>query len=649
VRTIERRRAREQEAAAMNELLTHESDATWEHIAPHLDAALGELSEADRDALMLRYFERKSAQEMAQVLGITHEAAQKRVTRAVERLRELFAQRGVTVGASGLAVVISANAVQAAPFGLAVTISTAATLAGTTVATTATAAATKAIAMTALKNTLTNTVLVAAALLLAGGGLAVLVLLTRHLYAPRTPQATQTAVSTSASISFSPMAGEWEGTWALRGDGARGTRRQRVVLTIEALGDGRACRIRMQWLDRNDQPTNHWRLEHALNAAGDRIHTTQDGGPGPSVLDGEVIDAFHDQTTGEWRLGFRATLAGIERSIECRWERVRDELFIHQEDVANVADGQQTQFVEISLRPRSNKPRTAVSALPRGEQTFDGVRFVVERPINIIGARAARAKGRAPARVADSSVQGRGRHIHVLHTGDHGSSVTGDYIWRLVLHYADGAREFFDFSYDVHLRNFWRRTGDGPPAPTDPDSTLAWVGTSQESDRSGAELVLTRTSIRNPRPATAVTGAEYVSLFGSSSAYVLGVTVSDEGPVPGAAERPSAPRIVPITLRLMDPEGRLQPDTSVELEYHGDDFMARPATFLAEPDGRVRLFAPAGTVRSILYTVLTAEGRFASGLIEVDPDVVTTLEEDIILRADGVVGPLKDSRAAQVR
>ncbi|MBC8097540.1 MAG: sigma-70 family RNA polymerase sigma factor, partial [Akkermansiaceae bacterium] len=128
VRTDVRRRAREQEAAAMNELLAVEADADWEHIAPHLDTALGELSEPDRDAVLLRYFEKKSAQEMAEHLGISDDAAQKRVSRAVERLREFFAKRGVNVGTSGLTVVISANAVQAAPVGLALTISTAAVL-----------------------------------------------------------------------------------------------------------------------------------------------------------------------------------------------------------------------------------------------------------------------------------------------------------------------------------------------------------------------------------------------------------------------------------------------------------------------------------------------------------------------------------------
>src|SRR5437016_4319480 len=126
VRSDVRRRAREQEAAAMNELLTTEPDATWERIATHLDAALGELSETDRDALLLRYFERKSAREMAQTLGTSEDAAQKRVSRAVERLREFFAKHGLSVGASGLIVVISANAVQAAPLGLALTISAAA-------------------------------------------------------------------------------------------------------------------------------------------------------------------------------------------------------------------------------------------------------------------------------------------------------------------------------------------------------------------------------------------------------------------------------------------------------------------------------------------------------------------------------------------
>jgi RNA polymerase sigma factor (sigma-70 family) len=154
VRTAVRRQQLEQEAAAMNELLSNASDVSWEEIAPHLDAAIGELTGPERNLVLLRYFERKTAGEIGGLLGISEEAAQKRLSRAVERLREFFAERGVTVGAGGLAIIISANAVQAAPVGLITTISTAA-LAGTAVTTSTIIATTaKTIAMTTLQKVL---------------------------------------------------------------------------------------------------------------------------------------------------------------------------------------------------------------------------------------------------------------------------------------------------------------------------------------------------------------------------------------------------------------------------------------------------------------------------------------------------------------
>ncbi len=149
VRSEVRRRAREQEAAAMNELLANEPESNWKNIAPHLDDAIAELGDSDRDALLLRYFERKSAREMGQIFGTSEEAAQKRVSRAVERLREFFSKRGVAIGVGGLVVLISANAVQSAPAALTGTISTA--LTGATIHTSTALAATKVIAMTTLQ------------------------------------------------------------------------------------------------------------------------------------------------------------------------------------------------------------------------------------------------------------------------------------------------------------------------------------------------------------------------------------------------------------------------------------------------------------------------------------------------------------------
>src|SRR6266571_3086830 len=85
-----------------------EADADWTRLEPLLDEAMHALDNTDRAAVLLRYFENKSLREVGATLGTSDDAAQKRVSRAVERLREFFAKRGVTVGASGLVVVISA-------------------------------------------------------------------------------------------------------------------------------------------------------------------------------------------------------------------------------------------------------------------------------------------------------------------------------------------------------------------------------------------------------------------------------------------------------------------------------------------------------------------------------------------------------------
>ena len=130
VRREARRQLREQIASEMNALnAMNATAADWTHIEPLLDEAMHALDDTDRAAVLLRYFENKSLREVGEALGTSDDAAQKRVSRAIERLREFFSKRGVTVGTSGLVAAITANAVQAAPVGLAATISAAVALA----------------------------------------------------------------------------------------------------------------------------------------------------------------------------------------------------------------------------------------------------------------------------------------------------------------------------------------------------------------------------------------------------------------------------------------------------------------------------------------------------------------------------------------
>ena len=117
VRGEQRRRTREQESLAMNETPTT-AEMNWEQLKPLLDECVGHLGEMDRDAIVLRYFEGKSHREVGTALGLSENSANKRIERALEKLRGYFARRGVTVPAAVLAVAMSQNSVRAAPAGL---------------------------------------------------------------------------------------------------------------------------------------------------------------------------------------------------------------------------------------------------------------------------------------------------------------------------------------------------------------------------------------------------------------------------------------------------------------------------------------------------------------------------------------------------
>jgi RNA polymerase sigma factor (sigma-70 family) len=157
------------ERLAMEQFISTPDDAPdWERLRPVLDDAMSELSEADYDALVLRFYNNQDLRSVGAALGVSEDTAQKRVARALEKLREHLSRRNVTAASAALAVVLSANAVHAAPAGLVAMISTATAtvVAGAAVQTSTAIAATKTIAMTTLQKTLIATVLVAA---VAGG------------------------------------------------------------------------------------------------------------------------------------------------------------------------------------------------------------------------------------------------------------------------------------------------------------------------------------------------------------------------------------------------------------------------------------------------------------------------------------------------
>ena len=158
-RAESRRQAREHAAACPEPVERTEIDTmkpsppAWHAAEPLLDAAVESLGPTVRAAILLRYFERKTLREVGVALGASEDAAQKRVSRAVEQLRAFFLRRGVTVTAAGLATDLSAHSIAAAPEGLGAAISAAASSLANSAGSAAAVEATKAITMTMLQKT----------------------------------------------------------------------------------------------------------------------------------------------------------------------------------------------------------------------------------------------------------------------------------------------------------------------------------------------------------------------------------------------------------------------------------------------------------------------------------------------------------------
>jgi RNA polymerase sigma factor (sigma-70 family) len=131
-----RRVRREQEVFAMYEIETGGVNSAgeaevWAQVRPELEAVMDELSVADRDAVLLRFFEGRAFGDIGSALRVSEDAARVRVGRALEKLRGLLAKRGIKSTAAALGGLLAGNAVVAAPVGMAASV-TGAVLAGAT-------------------------------------------------------------------------------------------------------------------------------------------------------------------------------------------------------------------------------------------------------------------------------------------------------------------------------------------------------------------------------------------------------------------------------------------------------------------------------------------------------------------------------------
>ena len=118
-----RRRRHEREAATMAQQIQPDDTAAAvaaDHmLEPSLDDALSRLGEKDRSAVTMRFLQGRSLREVGAAMGVSEEAAQKRVSRAIDKLRAFFARRGVTLESASLASGLTRQSATLAPATLA--------------------------------------------------------------------------------------------------------------------------------------------------------------------------------------------------------------------------------------------------------------------------------------------------------------------------------------------------------------------------------------------------------------------------------------------------------------------------------------------------------------------------------------------------
>src|SRR5205823_8180803 len=115
----ERRRRHEHNTTDMATVSIEADDVIVdEQLAPSLDDALAKLAAADRSAVAMRFLQGKSMREVGDAMGVSEEAARKRVNRAVAKLRTFFVRRGVSIDSARFASGLARQAACTAPAAL---------------------------------------------------------------------------------------------------------------------------------------------------------------------------------------------------------------------------------------------------------------------------------------------------------------------------------------------------------------------------------------------------------------------------------------------------------------------------------------------------------------------------------------------------
>jgi hypothetical protein len=177
---------------------------------------------------------------------------------------------------------------------------------------------------------------------------------------------------------------------------------------------------------------------------------------------------------------------------------------------------QRPKFVYVDLQPQANGKVADLAGVPKGEQTFGGVKLKLDGLITVFAER----DPKAPAKVEGIKVGTTCRKLHFLHAC-HGSSHPDDIIGCYTVNYEDKTQEKIALVYYRDIANCWY----GPNEMETSRARVVWKGTNAAAKKEGANIRLYMTTWENPDPKKKVVSIDFGSTRClTSSPFCLAIT-----------------------------------------------------------------------------------------------------------------------------
>jgi hypothetical protein len=205
------------------------------------------------------------------------------------------------------------------------------------------------------------------------------------------------------------------------------------------------------------------------------------------------------------------------------------------------ATGEDQKFHPIDLQPLANQKRSEslgsgiegnhLANLPGGDQSFGGVKFLVEDGILHLGSK---ILDRHPDKIVGIKVNAKCVKLHILHAtcfgggpnkpGDALHVPDGTPIGQYMVHYADGSGEGIPIVYGEDVRDWFYLDDEAATSR----GKVVWNGDNDRASQLGARIRVYLTSWKNPNPDKQIVSIDYIGKKEETPAAPFCVAISRE-------------------------------------------------------------------------------------------------------------------------